>query len=173
MEKVQNTKEHSQETLDISFKFNPPIDSKTGEPRPDAVDGPWVLEILDGKKEAGTVFFTSREVDDKKIAKIRLAFVNEEFRNKGLSVLAYKEVISFAKKQGWDGVGSDSGVEGGALVTWKRLSDEGYNVIIHEDVKEKYDAFCKAYENKQLYDEQLEVPLQQSVFKIEFDKEKK
>lgn len=126
------------------------------------------LLILDeNKNRIGQIQFNYPETDaEQKLFKTRIVIINDEYKNKDLGITLYKKLIDLAKEKGFDGIKSDNSVVGGAIATWKKLADEGYQIKVNLKVKEKYEEFVKVYDEGKFFKEGLEVPKEESVFEL-------
>ncbi len=108
-----------------------------------------------------------------KFFKIRFAALNDGYRNKGLGMKLYEEVLALAGRNGFSGIRSDNNVGGGALALWKKLSESGYLLTVNSKIEDKWQEFLKMYGEGKLYKQDIEVPNEESVFEIHLAQDKK
>jgi hypothetical protein len=78
----------------------------------------------------------------------------------------YQFLIDLAKAKNLKGVCSDQVVQGGALASWKKLKDDGYNVSTHPELENKFEEFCEFYDANKFFKDSLSAPAGESVFTI-------
>ncbi|MCX6753284.1 MAG: hypothetical protein NTW62_03020 [Candidatus Nomurabacteria bacterium] len=134
--------------------------------------GEKVMFLLDESKERiGQIQFNYPEVDAKeKLFKIRMIALDDKFKNKDLGIVLYKKLIDLAKEKGFKGIKSDNSVGTAASANWKKLADEGYELIVNLKVIEKYEEFIKTYDEGKYFIGGFQVPKEESVFEIDLNK---
>ena len=126
-----------------------------------------LLLLDENKNRIGQIQFNYPDTEEtEKLFKTRIVIINDEYKNKDLGITLYKKLIGLAKEKGFDGIKSDNSVVGGAIATWKKLADEGYEIKINPKVKEKYEEFVKVYNEGKFFKEGLEVSKEESVFEL-------
>jgi hypothetical protein len=130
-----------------------------------------LLLLDENKNRIGQIQFNYPETEtEEKLFKTRIVIINDEYKNKDLGITLYKRLIDLAKEKGLDGIKSDNSVVGGAIVSWKKLADEGYNIKVNPRIKEKYEELLKLYNEGKFFKEGLEVPKEESVFELILNK---
>lgn len=124
--------------------------------------------ILDETKNpVGSIQYNyPKENTDKKLFKVRLISLEEAYRNKGVGIGLYEQLLSLARQKGLDGIKSDNKVGGGALAIWKKLQEEGYLVNVNPKAIEKWTEFLKSYDEGKFFRKDIIVPAEESVFEL-------
>lgn len=146
---------------DIKLVFSEEKENNNGH-------GKKIIELFDeNKNPVGNIGFNYPENDLSRMIQIKFVGVDPNFHRRDISVLLYKHLIELAKTKGFAGIRSDNAVQGGALASWKKLADEGYNVTVNPTIEDKYKNFVIAYNEGKIFKEaHLSVARNESVFKI-------
>jgi GNAT superfamily N-acetyltransferase len=122
----------------------------------------------DNNEVIGSMYYDYPKDVSINIAKVRLAGLEEKYRGQSFGPKLYEHLIEIAKNKGLDGIGSDSVVQGGGIVVWKKLMDIGHQVIVNPSIKEQWNHFNEMYGEGKLFKEKINVEKEDSVFKILF-----
>ncbi|MFA4942614.1 MAG: hypothetical protein WC564_03200 [Patescibacteria group bacterium] len=133
-----------------------------------AGNGSYKIELLNknDQKSIGTITYDYDLNEKIKMIKIRTVGVSPEYQRQEFSMQLYHRLLDLVKEKGLAGIRSDEIVQGGALASWKKLKEEGYNVLVHQNLQDKFDEFCKTYNDGRVFKEYLKAPSGQSVFNI-------
>lgn len=133
-----------------------------------AGNGDFMIKLLnkDNQKEIGIMTYDYDENSEKSMIKIRTVGVDPEYQRQDLSKKMYQFLIDLAKEKELKGVRSDQVVQGGALASWKKLKDDGFDVLVHPDLENKFEEFCKFYDENKFFKDSLSAPSGESVFTI-------
>ncbi len=118
----------------------------------------------DNKELIGNISFDYIENNNGKFIKIRFVALEDDYKRKDLSLRLYKHLIDLANQNGLNGICSDQVVQGGALASWKKLQEDGYNLTINPELLDKYTEFCTTYNEGKYFKESLTAPSGESVF---------
>jgi len=108
----------------------------------------------------------SFDYDIDKMIKVRFVGVDDKYKRNDLSLELYKHLIELSKNKNLDGIKSDQVVQGGALASWKKLKESGFDLSVYPELQNKFDEFCKTYDEGKYYKESLSAPNSESVFTI-------
>lgn len=100
--------------------------------------------------------------------KVRSVGLEEKYRGQNLGIKLYEHLMDLSKEKGLEGIRSDSTVQGGGLVVWKKLTDAGYKLEINPLVEEVYKEFVDTYDDNRMFKKILSVPKDESVFTMKF-----
>lgn len=127
------------------------------------------IEMRTANGEAiGVIYFRlPTSADSRKMVTIVKVGVDPRYRG-SLGVKLYEQVMQEAHQMNMRGICSDSIVQDGAVITWKRLQEK-YKVTVHNAVLADYNAFIARYNSRKYEHQVLRVPPFQSVFTLEFD----
>lgn len=100
--------------------------------------------------------------------KVRSVGLEEKYRGQNLGIKLYEHLMDLSKEKGLEGVCSDSTVQGGGLVVWKKLADKGYNLEVNPLVEEVWKEFVDTYDDNRMFKKMLTVPKEESVFTMKF-----
>jgi len=114
----------------------------------------------------GSISFDYISKNDNKFIKIRFAGIKDIYNRKDLSLVLYKHLIDLARQKELNGICSDQVVQGGALASWKKLQEQGYNLSVYPQLLDKYQEFCRAYDEGKYFKDQLATGNGESVFTI-------
>lgn len=114
----------------------------------------------------GSISFDYISKNGDKFIKVRFAGIEDTYSRKDLSLDLYKKLVSLAQQKNLNGVCSDEVVQGGALASWKKLQEQGFNVSVYPELLNKYNEFCKAYDEGKYFKDQLATNNGESVFTI-------
>jgi len=114
----------------------------------------------------GSISFDYVLKNDNKFIKIRFAGVKETYNRKDLSLVLYKHLIDLARQKELHGICSDEVVQGGALASWKKLQEQGYDLSVYPQLLDKYQEFCRTYDEGKYFKDQLATNNGESVFTI-------
>lgn len=120
------------------------------------------LEILDKSEVIGNVYFN----EENNSIQIKETMTNADYSGNNVGFSLYKELIRLAKEKQFSTIQSDSMVQRGAVIIWKKLKDEGYDITINSKVKEKYQQFIDTYNKGEYSQDYLIVSPEESVFKL-------
>ena len=112
----------------------------------------------------GSIYYDENDKDS--IIKFRTVGLEEKYKGQNLGNLLYEHLIEIARNKNLNGIGSDSSVNGGGIVVWKKLLEKGYNVQVHPAVQKKWNEFLKTYNEGKFFQENLRVNKNESVFKL-------
>lgn len=151
-------KEENKDNINFTFSEEKESDNGFGEK---------IIKLFDKNKNLiGNICFDYPKDDLHGKIKIKFIATDPKFQRKDISLNLYKHLIELAKSKGLIGIKSDNVVQGGALASWKKLEDEGYNLIVNPTVTEKYLAFKDTYSEGKFFKELLRVADNESVFEI-------
>ena len=122
----------------------------------------------DNKELVGNISFDYDFDDHSKMIRVRSVGVDHRYQRHDLAMKLYRRLIDIAKEKELDGIKSDTTVQGGAIASWKKLKEEGYDLSVLPELQEKFDAFCQAYNEGKYFKELLTSPAGYSVFNIKF-----
>lgn len=120
----------------------------------------------DTQEFIGSISFDYISKNDGKFIKVRFAGVGDAYSRKDLSLNLYKQLINLAQQKKLNGICSDIVVQGGALASWKKLQEQGFNVSVYPELLDKYNEFCKTYEEGKYFKDQLATNNEESVFTL-------
>ena len=153
-------KEQNNETP--NFLFSEEEDNNNGF-------GQKIIKLFDENKNlVGNISFDYPDNNPSKMLQIKFVGVAPAFQRQDISLNLYKHLIELAKNKDLNGIKSDNVVQGGALASWKKLEDEGYDLIINPAVQKKYKEFVNAYDEGKFFKESLSVAKNESVFEFVF-----
>ncbi|MFA5131158.1 MAG: hypothetical protein WC467_01910 [Patescibacteria group bacterium] len=114
----------------------------------------------------GSISFDYISKNDNKFIKVRFAGIGDNYNRKDLSLDLYKHLIDIAKRKELNGICSDEVVQGGALASWKKLQEQGYDLSVFPELFDKYKEFCKTYDEGKYFKDQFATGNGESVFTI-------
>ena len=112
----------------------------------------------------GSISFDYISRGNKKFIKVSKAVVLGDYQGSGLGLVLYKILIDLAQKKGLAGIYSDQIVQGGAIVSWRKLRDEGFKVSVYLRLLNKFEEFCKTYDEGKYFHGWLSTGSPKSVF---------
>jgi hypothetical protein len=146
--RADNKPAQSIEAKNISFSE----EKDSNQPHP---AGKKAIELYtEGKSESiGSITYDypSMERGSGNMFRVRFTGVDSKYSGQELALRLYEQLITLAKSKGMDGIRSDSVVQAGALATWKKLVDRGYDVQVNPEVEEQWQAFLQAYSEGKYY----------------------
>jgi len=98
--------------------------------------------------------------------KVRFVGVDDKYKRGDISIKLYQYLIDMAAGKDLNGIKSDQVVQGGALASWKKLKESGYDLSVYPELQNKFDEFCKTYDEGKYFKESLSAPNGKSVFTI-------
>lgn len=122
----------------------------------------------DNNEVIGSICYDYPKDESNNILKVRFAGLEEKYRGQSFGPKLYEHLIEIAKDKGLNGIGSDSVVQAGGIVVWKKLIDNGHTVIVNPDIEERWNQFNTEYDEGKLFKEMLSVDKNENVFKIMF-----
>lgn len=133
-----------------------------------AGNGDFMIKLLnkDNQEEIGTMTYDYDENSERPMIKIRTVGVDIKYQRQDFSKKMYQFLIDLAKTKKLNGVKSDQVVQGGALASWKKIKDDGYDVLVHPELENKFEEFCKFYNENKFFKDSLSAPSGESVFTI-------
>ena len=133
-----------------------------------AGNGDFMIQLLnkDNQESIGTITYDYDLDSQSPMINIRTVGVTPKYQRQDFSKKMYQCLIDLAKIKKLQGIRSDQIVQGGALASWKKLKDDGYNIAVHPDLENKFDEFCRAYDEGRVFKENLKSPAGESVFTI-------
>lgn len=131
-------------------------------------NGDFMIKLLNKKnqEEIGTMTYDYDKNLERPMIKIRTVGVDIKYQRQDFSKKMYQFLIDLAKTKKLNGIKSDQVVQGGALASWKKLKDDGYNVLVHPELESKFEEFCKAYNENKFFKDSFSAPAGESVFTI-------
>lgn len=133
-----------------------------------AGNGDFMIKLLnkDNQEEIGTMTYDYDENSERSMIKIRTVGIDIKYQRQDFSKKMYQFLIDLAKSKKLNGVKSDQVVQGGALASWKKIKDDGYDVLVHPELENKFQEFCKFYNENKFFKDSLSAPSGESVFTI-------
>lgn len=125
------------------------------------------LEILDNNKVIGNVYFN----EEGNSIQIKETMTDAEYSGNNTGFSLYKELIRLAKERKFSNIKSDSMVQRGAIIIWKKLKDERYDITVNSKVIEKYQEFIDTYNKGEYFQGYLIVSPEESVFELNLNKD--
>lgn len=126
------------------------------------------LEALDKNIDIGNVYYN--EINNS--FEIKESIRDPKYSGNEVGLNLYKELIRIAETKKLDSIKSDSMVQQGAMVIWKKLIDLGYHININPKIKDKYQEFVKIYNEGKYFTNYLGVSPDESVFELILDRKK-
>ncbi|MDP2922361.1 MAG: hypothetical protein Q8O30_01390 [Candidatus Omnitrophota bacterium] len=136
-----------------------------------AGNGSYKIELLnkDNQEGVGTITYDYDLIGETPMIKIRTVGVSLEYQRQDFSMQLYHRLLDLVKEKSLAGIRSDEIVQGGALASWKKLQEQGFNVSIYPELLNKYKEFCKAYDEGKYFKDQLATNNGESVFTINLE----
>ncbi len=108
--------------------------------------------------------------DQEMLIRIEESGIERNYQGQELGLKMYEHLIDIAKQKGLEGIKSDTAVQGGALTIWKKLQEAGHNVIVNEEVLEKWAEYLRTYEEGKYFKEVITTANKKdSIFKLILD----
>lgn len=120
----------------------------------------------ENQEEIGTMTYDCDKKTEKSMIKIRTAVIDLKYQRQDLSKKMYKFLIDLAKEKELQGIRSDQVVQAGALASWKKLKEDGYDILVRPDLEESFADFCKFYNEDKFFKSSLTAPSGEIVFTI-------
>lgn len=117
----------------------------------------------------GSISFDYISKNEGKFIKVRFAGIEDAYSRKDLSLDLYKQLISLAQQKKLNGICSDEVIQGGAIASWKKLQEQGFNVSVYPELLNKYNEFFKTYNEGKYFKDQLATNNGESVFTLNLE----
>ncbi len=117
----------------------------------------------------GSISFDYISKNESEFIKVRFAGIEDSYSRKDLSLDLYKQLINLAQQKKLNGICSDEVVQGGAIASWKKLQEQGFNVSVYPGLLNKYNEFCKTYNEGKYFKDQLATNNGESVFTLNLE----
>jgi Acetyltransferase (GNAT) family len=122
---------------------------------------------IEGEQEfIGSISFDYISKSGKKFIQVKGVFIKNIYSRKGLSLILYNHLINIALKKGLNGICSDHLVQNGAIISWKKLKEQGFNLSVYPELLSKFDQLCAAYDDGKYFKDSLSSNSNESVFTI-------
>lgn len=163
-EKISNPifrdkREDSEEKIETILSEEENNDNEYGEKK---------IKLLNNNNQEsiGNISFDYIERGNGKFIKVRFVGMEDDYKRKDLSLELYKHLLDLAKQKELNGICSDQVVQGGALSSWKKLQEQGFNLSVCPELLDKYNEFCRTYDEGKYFKESLSTSNGESVFTI-------
>ena len=124
------------------------------------------IKLFDSEKnEIGKLIFSipSKYPEKFRVQDIR---INSEVRGSNLGIELYKDLVTLAKQKDMKSIVSANHVSFAASALWKKLQDEGYQVVVNPEAEIQFKDFCDKYDRGQRENGDIMVKGTESVFEL-------
>ena len=131
-------------------------------------NGSYKIELLNqgNHENMGTVTYDYDLNGENSMIRIKTIGISMEHQRQDFSMKLYNRLLDLCKEKNLSGIRSDEVVQGGALASWKKLQEQGYDLSVFPELSDKYKEFCKAYDEGKYFKDQLATGNGESVFTI-------
>lgn len=117
----------------------------------------------------GSISFDYISKNEVEFIKVRFIGIKDIYNGKDLSLDLYKQLINLAQQKKLNGICSDEVIQGGAIASWKKLQEQGFKVSVYPKLLNKYNEFCKTYDEGKYFKDQLATNNGESVFTLNLE----